>query len=111
MHRTSIAKALLGAVFALLVIILIYQIPPVHERLAWRLDFTLTYIRGVFSPPGAAVPTPRPIPTGTSVPLHVSIPTEMGAASQPAAAAASAGPTPTALPPTPVPTPIPSSAH
>ena len=37
---------------------LIYQIPPVHQRLAWRLDFAAAYLRGVVNPI-KSLPTPR----------------------------------------------------
>ena len=40
---------LLLAVLALLAV-LIYQLPPVKQRLSWRIDFAMTYIRGVFNP-------------------------------------------------------------
>ncbi len=92
---------LLLAVLALLAV-LIYQLPPVKERLGWRIDFALTYIRGVLNPvealPTAVLETPQISPTlaATYTPT------------QPPA-------TPTAAPelsptPTPSPTPLPASA-
>lgn len=37
--------------------VLVYQIPWVEQRLSWRIDIAVTYIRGVLKPAGA-VPTP-----------------------------------------------------
>ena len=42
----------------LLLAVLLYQIPAVHQRLSWRLDIAMTYLRGVIHP-AEAVPTPR----------------------------------------------------
>lgn len=65
--------ALVGLI---LIGVLIYQLPPVHDRLSWRLDFALTYVRGLINPIGAP-PTPLPppqvevasLPTVTATPL------------------------------------------
>ena len=40
---------------------LLYRLPPVQQRLAWRIDFGLTYLRGVINPV-EAVPTALPQP-------------------------------------------------
>ena len=81
--------ALLGL---LLVGLLLYQIPAINQRLSWRLDIALTYLRGVVSPV-EAIPTPvaqvsltapefSPTPTATLppeptlTPLPADIPTE-----------------------------------
>jgi tetratricopeptide (TPR) repeat protein len=37
---------------------LVYQLPPVHQRLAWRLDFAAAYVRGVINPV-QSLPTPQ----------------------------------------------------
>jgi tetratricopeptide (TPR) repeat protein len=50
---------------------LVYWFPPVHDRLSWRVDFALTYVRGLVSPV-EALPTARPqavvveLPTATA---------------------------------------------
>jgi hypothetical protein len=109
MQRSFIVKFLLGAGSAILVIFLIYQLPPVHERLFWRVDFALTYLRGVISPPGA-LPTMRPIPTQTQpAPAATATP---GPSAAPAGSLATGTPEPSVTPPepTPVPTQIPASA-
>lgn len=77
----------------------VYYLPPVHDRLSWRVEDLQTRIKYALNPPDEAVfvpkvptaatlaatlpPTPSPVPTGTPVP---------------------AGPT---LTPTPTPTPLP----
>jgi tetratricopeptide (TPR) repeat protein len=87
----------------LLLAILVYQLPPVRQRLDWRLDFAMAYLRGVVRPVGE-VPTPLPQPdvrvtsnptpdiTPTRLPLLGSLPLS-----------------PTPVTPTPPPTPIPAS--
>jgi hypothetical protein len=35
-----------------------YQLPPIHSRLAWRLDFAMTYVRSVLQPAGSVTPAP-----------------------------------------------------
>ena len=92
---------LLLAVLALLAV-LIYQLPPVKQRLSWRIDFAMTYIRGVLNPvealPTAVLETPQLSPTlaATYTPTQ-----------PPATPTATAELSPT---PTPSPTPLPSSA-
>jgi hypothetical protein len=62
--------------------ILIYQLPPIHDRLSWRVDFALTYLRGVVNPVEAP-PTPMPMPsvvvtfppTRTIAPIPTLLPT------------------------------------
>src|SRR5512139_3215297 len=38
-----------------------YRLPPVHDRLSWRVDFAMTYIRGLIHPI-QAMPTALPKP-------------------------------------------------
>ena len=42
--------------------IALYQLPPVNQRLSWRLDFALAYLRGVVDP---VEPLPTPAATAT----------------------------------------------
>jgi len=90
MQRRFIAKFTAGALSAVLFLLLVYQLPPVKSSLGWRVDFTLTYLRGILYP-ADRMPTPRPSPTLDR--QAVLIPT---ATQQPATAPA---PTPTPLPP------------
>jgi tetratricopeptide (TPR) repeat protein len=91
------------AVIAILTVI-IYNLPPVHDRFAWRVELIVTYIRGVISPiesqpvpqesgpadASIAVMPPTPTPRPTLAPTFTPTP----------------GPTAT---PQPTPTPIPNS--
>ena len=90
--------AILGAI--------LYQLPPVRNRLSWRVDAATTYARGIINPV-QPLPTPR---------LQVNRPDEVDAAAQEAeptptveAIAETATPSPTPLP-SPTPTPLPQSA-
>ncbi len=79
---------------------LIYQLPPVNRRLAWRLDFAMAYLRGVVHPVGE-MPTalPQPAVRVTSNPIAT-----------PDVEQPTLAPSPTPSVPTPSPTPIPASA-
>lgn len=82
----------------------IYWIPPIHDRLSWRVDFGLAYVRNLVDP---VEPLPSPFPH-TQAPVAASpkptaTPTLTPTTTQPATPAAS--PTPTLSP-----TPPPSSA-
>lgn len=97
MYRSNIFKAFLGMLAALIMVILIYQIPPVHQRLSWRIDFALTYLRGVVQPV-EKMPTPIPQsdpagPTETPSPSSTPPPT-----TDPQLPSATPAPSPTPLP-------------
>ncbi|MBN2146597.1 MAG: tetratricopeptide repeat protein [Anaerolineales bacterium] len=84
--------------------ILLYQIPAVKQRLDWRIDLALTYLRGVVNP-AQPVPTPEQT-TGATIdvqptPTMISSPTL--AANQPTYT-----PAPTETP-FPTPTPLPGA--
>ncbi len=98
--RKPTLTTMFGVLIALAILgILLYQLPPIKQRLAWRIDFAMAYLRGVVRPVGQ-VPTalPQPVvrvtsnPTPTEIVVQTSIPA-------------------TATPqlPTPSPTPLPSS--
>ncbi len=74
---------------------LLYRWPPINRRLSWRLDFAMTYVRGVIDP-AQAMPTPLPQP-------QVLVTAQAGPTQTP-----TAQPTPTATRPGPSPTPLPS---
>jgi len=83
---------------------LAYQLPPVKQRLGWRVDFAMAYLRGVVRPVGE-VPTPLPQPAvrvtsnpGGDTPGVTDTPWPVPVSS------------PTPALPTPSPTPIPASA-
>lgn len=100
---------------AILMAILLYQIPAVRDRLSWRIDFAMTFLRGVVDPV-------RPLPTAATGSADVqagqidTLPTETATAAPAAEAAAPtaalASPVPTLSPtPTPSPTAIPASVQ
>ena len=69
----------------ILLAFLFFQIPPVQERIGWRLDAALTNLRSLADPAGnfpttvAATDnpplTPIGIPAGTVIPGHTTVPT------------------------------------
>jgi tetratricopeptide (TPR) repeat protein len=80
-----------------------YNLPPVHERLAWRVDTLRVQVKRFFNPPEEAVFTPQEGVAVTPQPTPTAFPT----------ATVTASPTGTPLPsptPSPTPTPIPASA-
>jgi len=85
--------------------ILIYFVPPINQRLSWRVDFALTYVRSLINPAGE-VPTPLPQPA-VAVTQHPT-PTQLQLAAAQDAATPTQGPTATLAP---SPTPIPESAQ
>ncbi len=86
---------------------LVYNLPPVHARLAWRVDALRTEIKYRFNPPDEAVFVPQEGSAGelpTVTPTHTPVP--------PTATPTSPGPTDTPEPsptPTETPTPLPES--
>ena len=81
---------------------LVYQLPPVNQRLAWRLDFAMAYLRGVVHPVGE-MPTALPQPA-VRVTSNPTAPVDM---EEPSLSPTPLPPTPSI--PTPSPTPIPAS--
>jgi tetratricopeptide (TPR) repeat protein len=97
MRKLNLTKIVLLFAALALVAWLVYWLPPVHSRLSWRLDFALTYLRGVIYPVSAlptALPQPQVAvtshPTATTTPPPPT-PTKPGPTSTPL-------PTPTAIP-------------
>lgn len=105
MRKLTLKRWGLFATSIICLMVLVYHMPPVHRRFSWRIDFALTYLRGMIDPV-------QPLPTSLPQP-HVSVtnyptqsPTEEFASHVAAFATAK---TPT-LPPTPAasPTPLPA---
>jgi len=74
MSKRNILLAGLGLI---VLVILLYQIPTVNDRLSWRLDVVQTYLRNVINPVGnvpTAIPN-TPVPIVTSSPTVQSTPT------------------------------------
>jgi len=99
-----IVKLLLGLAALALLAVALYFVPPIHEKLAWRLDNLRASLIYFFNPPqdvtfqpgGQSLSTPTPdvpVPTPTFTPTPTSVPTELAS-----------------LTPTTTSTPIPDSA-
>ncbi|NPA92346.1 MAG: tetratricopeptide repeat protein [Chloroflexi bacterium] len=99
--KFSLRAFLWGALSALILLIGVYFLPPVHRRLAWRVDAARTTLRMMLHPVAPAPPTPvEATPMATTTP----------AATPSATLSPTITPTPTPGPtatPTPSPTPIP----
>jgi tetratricopeptide (TPR) repeat protein len=70
-----LARLLTALLILILLGLLLYQVPAVHERLSWRLDFAGAFVRGVINPV-KPLPTPRAVqaavgeePTATPTPI------------------------------------------
>lgn len=96
--------SLVGLLLLLLAAIFVYNLPPVKQRLDWRLDFALTYLRGLVNPVGAP-PTPLPQPHMAVTSQPTATPSPLPLTPFPSTPAL----TPTSLPPTLTPTPLPAS--
>ena len=94
--KIGLALACLG-----LLAVLAFQLPPVNQRVAWRVDVALTYLRGVLSPAGK-MPTPLPQPAVAVTPGPTPTVREEPTSSPTLAPTLAVSPTPT-LTPTPLP--------
>lgn len=47
--------------------LILYQVPPIKQRLSWRIEVAKTYLRGIIYPAGP-VPTAQPSPTSSTIP-------------------------------------------
>jgi hypothetical protein len=74
MRRTRLLKA--GLILTGLVVLgfVVYQIPAVNNRLSWRVDFAMTYVRAALNPVGE-LPTALPQPAVEVTLLPTSSPT------------------------------------
>lgn len=90
----------LSTLIVILICVFIYYLPPVHDRLAWRLDEQILRIRYQINPPQEVVFVPQEqktsLPTPTNTPSQTPTPSATPAPTQ-------AGPTQTS-PPSPTPT-------
>lgn len=89
----------------------IYSLPPVHDRLAWRVEEQVLRVKYALNPPGEAVFVPQE--AGTTVPQATPLPSDTPRPSTtpvPTQADATATPFPTVIP-TMTPTPLPPSVE
>src|SRR5512147_472434 len=59
MSRKYIAISVSGIVVVCLLAGLIYQLPPIHDRLAWRVDNVRVQIKRYFNPPEEVIFVPQ----------------------------------------------------
>ena len=113
MERKRVLSVAILAPLACLLCLVVYNLPPVHDRLGWRVDEIVLRIRYTLNPPQKAVFVPQegltataraelPGPTPTGLPTHT--PT---ATSEPASTTAPAATLPPETTPTITPTPLP----
>ena len=58
MSKKLVSRFIFLFIAAVIVGLLLYQVPVVNRRLSWRLDIAMTYLRGVINPV-EALPTPK----------------------------------------------------
>jgi len=93
MHRRTIAIFILGIAVLCLLAGFVYNLPPIHDRLAWRLDSLRVGIKRYFNPPEQVVFVPQE---------------QVDAIVQGTLTALAPAPTSPSLTETPLPSPIPS---
>jgi len=102
--KTTVFRFLLGAAAAAVFFILLYQLPAVNSRLAWRFDAAFTRIRVMFNPIGE-MPTPDQAANPTVPAVTMMTPTPVKPTITPQVSTA----VPTAVN-TPLPSPTPTQA-
>lgn len=96
---------LLALLVLFLLVVGLYLLPPINQRVSWRVDFALTYLRGVINPV-SAVPMALPEQPESNIvqPSLTPTATKIAAPSATPALTSTPGPTATAQPsPTPIP--------
>jgi tetratricopeptide (TPR) repeat protein len=101
MSKSTLGKLGLIIIALLVAAVLIYQIPAKNNRLNWRVDVAITYVRNVINPVGQ-MPTPLPQPASAVTPFPsqtpTNQPTERPIISPTLGPTSTRTPTPTALP-------------
>ena len=96
-----VIKGLIGLAGALLICYIVYLLPPVNERLGWRVEYAGIYLKGMINP---VAPMPTPAIVNTPV-IKGATPTQTLPTETIPANTETVVPTPTF---TPSPTPIPA---
>lgn len=104
-NRTNLLRFILGAAAAIIFFVLLYQLPAVNSRLAWRFDAASTRLRVLFNPIGE-MPTPEQATGSPALAVTLQTPTPKISTVTPQAATAVPIVINTA-PPSPTPTPVP----
>ncbi len=68
MRKTALVLLILLPIFACLCLVGVYFIPPVHDRLAWRVDELSLRVAYLLNPPAKAVFVPTQ--QGVSLPTR-----------------------------------------
>ncbi len=104
MRRRTIIIPVLGVVILCLLAGLVYNLPPIHERLAWRVDNLRVEVKRYFNPPEQVVFLPQEQ-------VEIIVNATLTALALTPSQTPIPGPTETPLPSTPslIPTPIPES--
>jgi tetratricopeptide (TPR) repeat protein len=105
MRNLTVSKILVFAASLVILALLVYQLPPVKQRLSWRIDFFMTYVRGVINP---AEPLPPPRVVANPAAAGTASPTARPTATQITGPTITPTPGPTATQ-SPSPTPLPQS--
>jgi hypothetical protein len=111
MRKIVLVIAILIPILACLCLVGVYFIPPVHDRLSWRIDELVLRAAYLLNPPAKAVfvPTQQGVSLPTTTPPRRASPT-LGTAQSTSPTATQSGPTDTPAPtltPTAIPTPLP----
>ncbi|NOY98851.1 MAG: tetratricopeptide repeat protein [Chloroflexi bacterium] len=105
--QNKTVRIFLGVIIAIAVLVGLYYLPPVHSRLAWRVDNLRTQIKYYFNPPEEAVFQPSAQePTGTVAQATLEVLQTLAPTAAPPGLTSTPPPT---LTPTAVPTPLPES--
>ena len=120
MRKRLIISLILAALLFCLLAVILYNLPPIHERLSWRLENLQAQVQRFFTPPEEVVflpqeaKSPAAIETIVKATLDALLPSATPApVTQPSATPTMLGPTETFTPTptiTPSPTPIPGQA-
>jgi tetratricopeptide (TPR) repeat protein len=100
MRQFFLLYFLLSLVLIALIAALVYRLPPVNSRLSWRVDFALTYLRGMVSPAG-------PLPTSLPDP-HIEVTNHVSSLLSPTNSPSPTVPLPPTIAVTPTPQPSPT---
>lgn len=101
MSKITRLKIILSIALLVLIVGILYWLPPINQRLSWRVELAESYLRGVINPVKelpTSLPQPRVMVTSRPTETPISLPT----------LTPSPGPTPTA---TPSPTPLPKTVN
>jgi tetratricopeptide (TPR) repeat protein len=103
MYRRYVLLLIPGLLGVCLLGVLVYNLPPVHERLAWRVDSLRVQVRRFFNPPEQVVFTPQEqveamVEATLTAATSISTPTILPSATETQLASSTPSLTPTPIP-------------